>query len=404
MKLFKVTQHFPRPRIPDEEIEAVVWQQLVKSGMTINKGDSIAIVTGSRGIANIHRIVKATVEYVKELGGKPFIIPAMGSHGGATPEGQREVLEGYGITEAYTGAPIKSSLKVVTLPQEDLPNKVYMDRYAYEADGTIVMNRVKVHTDFHGPLESGLMKMLVIGLGKHAQALEIHQYGTKGLKEYLPPTARQILKHGNILAGVAIAENAYDETAMIKAWQPAEIEREEMQMLQWVRDNMPSLPVKQIDVLIIDEFGKDISGAGLDPNIIGRIRIKTEPEPGYPDITSIMLLDLTDKSHGNALGMGLADIITRRVFGKIDFKVTYENVVTSSFLERGFMPIVVDDERTGLDYALRSCGLADVENPRIIRIKNTLKLGEIWGSQAIIHEIKNHPQVDVSAESREVFA
>ncbi len=172
MKLFKVRQHFPRPHIPHEKIESVARQRL----------------------------------YVKEQGGQPFIIPAMVSHGGATPEGQREVLESSGITEAYTGAPIKSSLKVVTLPQDNLPNKVYMDKYAYEADGTIVINRVKVHTDYYGPLESGVMKMLVIGLGKHAQALEIHNYGTKGLKEYIPPTARQVLKYGNIRAGIAIAE------------------------------------------------------------------------------------------------------------------------------------------------------------------------------------------------------
>lgn len=404
MKVFKVRQRFPRPRIPHEDIEAVVRQQLVESGITVKKGDRIAIATGSRGIANIHRIVKATVDYVKAQGGEPFIVPAMGSHGGATPEGQRAVIEGYGVTEAYTGAPIKSSLEVVELPRENLPNKVYMDKYAYEADGTIVVNRVKVHTDYHGPLESGVMKMLVIGLGKHAQALEIHNYGTKGLKEYIPPTARQVLKYGNIRAGIAIAENAYDETAIIKVWKPAEIEQEEIKVLQWVRENMPSLPVKQLDVLIIDEFGKDISGVGLDPNIIGRTKIKTEPEPEYPDITSIMLLDLTENSHGNAIGVGLADIITRRVFDKIDFKATYENVVTSSFLERGFVPIIVDNERTGLDYALRSCGLADLNHPRIIRIKNTLKLDEIWASQAIVEEIKDCLQIDVLDETMELFA
>jgi hypothetical protein len=404
MKLVKVKQRFPRPRIAQEDIEAVTRRQLVESGVTIKKGDSIAIATGSRGIANIHRIVKATVGYVKEQGGEPFIVPAMGSHGGATPEGQREVIESYGITEAYTGVPIKSSLEVVELPQGDLPNKVYMDKYAYDADGTIVINRVKLHTDYHGPLESGVIKMLVIGLGKHAQALEIHNYGTKGLQDYIPPTARQILKHGNILAGVAVAENAYDETAIIKVWKPDEIEREEIELLQWVRDNMPSLPVKQLDVLIIDEFGKDISGVGLDPNIIGRTKIKTEPEPDSPDITSIMLLDLTENSHGNAIGMGLADIITRRVFDKIDFNATYENVVTSSFLERGFVPIIVDNERTGLDYALRSCGLADLNHPRIIRIKNTLKLDEIWVSPAILEEIKEQPPIDVLDERMELFA
>jgi len=404
MKLFAVTQRFNRPRLPDDAIESVVYQELADSGVMIAKGSSIAIAVGSRGIANIHRIVKATADYIKAQGGTPFIVPAMGSHGGATAEGQREVLESYGITETYTGVPIKSSLDVVELPQGDLPNKVYMDKYAYEADGSIVINRVKLHTDYHGPLESGVMKMLVIGLGKHAQALAIHNYGATGLKEYIPPTARQILKYGNIILGIAITENAYDETAGISALKPAEIEQEEMKLLQWVRENMPSLPVKRLDVLIIDEFGKDISGVGIDPNIIGRTRIKTEPEPEYPDITSIMLLDLTEKSHGNAIGMGLADIITRRVFDKIDFQATYQNVVTSSFLERGFVPIIVDDEQTGLSYALRSCGLADINNPRIIRIKNTLTLDKIWVSQAVLDELTHQEHIEIVDENMELFA
>jgi hypothetical protein len=401
MQLFKVKQKFQRPRIPDAQIEDVVRHQVLDSGVTIQEGSRIAITAGSRGIANIHRIIKATVETVKDMGGRPFIVPAMGSHGGATAEGQCAVLEGYGITEDYVGASIKSSMDVVELPQGGLKNKIYMDRYAYEADGTIIINRVKPHTDYHGRLESGLMKMCVIGLGKHKGALEIHQYGTWGLKELIPPTARQVLTYGNILLGIAIAENAYDETAIIKALLPADIEQEEKCLLVWVKDHMPSLPVQHIDVLIVEEFGKDISGTGLDPNIIGRRRIKTEPDPEFPDITSIMLLDLTKNSHGNAIGMGLADIITRKVFEKIDFQATYENVVTSSFLERGFMPIVVDDEQTGLKYALRSCGLTDLANSRIIRIKNTLTLDELWVSQNILDEIRELDIIEVTGESME---
>jgi hypothetical protein len=251
MTLTKVKQIFTRTRIPDAEIENVVHQQMAAASVTISKGASIAIATGSRGIANIPRIVKATAAYVRESGGNPFIVPAMGSHGGATPEGQRQVLESYGITEGYIGAPIRSSLEVVELPQEHLENKVYMDKYAYEADGTIIMNRIKPHSDYHGPYESGLMKMCVIGLGKHKQALEIHQYGTRGLKELIPPTARQVLKHGNLILGLAILENAYDETAMIKALKPPEFEPEEPKLLAWVRQNMPSLPVPQIRTALI---------------------------------------------------------------------------------------------------------------------------------------------------------
>ncbi len=404
MQLTKIKQKFPRKRIPGNRLEEYVRQQIRDSGLTFPGGSQIAIAVGSRGIANIARIVKATVDSVKDMGGNPFLVPAMGSHGGATAEGQREVLESYGMTEAYVGAPIESSMEVVELPQDALKNRVFMDKYASEADGTILINRVKVHTDYHSPFESGLMKMCVIGLGKHKGALEIHQHGTRGLKELIPPTARQILKHGNILLGIGVAENAYDETAIIKAMLPSQIEKEEQYMLEWVRANMPSLPVQQLDVLIIDEFGKDISGTGLDPNIIGRTKIRTEMEPSSPNITSIMLLDLTEKSHGNAVGMGLADIITRRVFEKIDFKVTYENVITSSFLDRGFVPIVVDDERIGLDYALRSCGLADLADPKIIRIKNTLALDQIWGSRKVLEEIQELDSIDVTDEVRELFS
>jgi hypothetical protein len=403
MKLIKVKQSFPRQIIPDDQIEEHVRQQIRDSGLTLQRGSQIAIAVGSRGIANIARIVKVTVETIKEMGGVPFIVPAMGSHGGATAKGQRKVLEGYGITETYVGAPIKSSMGVIELPQEGLENRVFMDKYASEADGTIIINRIKLHTDYHGPFESGLMKMCVIGLGKHKGALEIHQHGTRGLKDLIPPTARQVLKHGNILLGIAIAENAYDETAIIKALLPSQIEEEEQNMLAWVRANMPSLPVRQLDVLIIDEFGKDISGVGLDPNIIGRTKIRTEPEPTSPNITSILLLDLTEKSHGNAIGIGLADVITRNVFEKVDFQATYENVVTSSFLERGFMPIVAENARIGLDYALRSCGLADPANPRIIRIKNTLTLDQMWVSRKVLEEIRPVNTIEVTGETRELF-
>jgi len=403
IKLTKIRQVFDRTKIADEEIEDVVQKQITDSGVTISPGASIAIAVGSRGIANIHRVVRATVQAVKEMGGQPFIVPAMGSHGGATAEGQREVLESYGVTEDYTGASIKSSLEVVELPREGLENNVYMDKYAYQADATIIINRVKLHTDFHGPIESGLMKMCVIGLGKHKQALEIHRYGTRGLRELMPPTARQILKHGNIILGIALVENAYDETAIIKALRPSEIEREEMKLLEWSRRNMPKLPIAQIDVLIIDEFGKDISGAGMDTNIIGRMKIRGEKEPEYPDITCIILLDITENSHGNAIGMGLADIITRKFYEKIDFRATYENTLTSNFLERGNMPIVVDTEELALQYALRYSGIFNPENAKIIRLKNTLKLDKIFVSQRVLDEVKDRENIEVTDEITENF-
>lgn len=403
MRLTKVYQHFERPKIEKQDIDVHVRREILQSGITLSQGAQVAIAVGSRGIANIHMIAKATADTVKELGGHPFFVPAMGSHGGATPEGQREVLESYGITAAYTGAPIKSSLEVVELPQEGLENKVYMDRCAYEADATIIINRVKLHTDFHGPIESGLMKMCVIGLGKHKQALEIHAQGTRGLKELMPRTARQILKHGNIILGIALAENAYDETAIIRALLPDQIEAEEMKILDWVRNNMPRLPLQYIDILLVDEAGKEISGSGMDTNIIGRLKIYGEPEPDYPQITCIILSDLTEKSHGNAVGLGLADMITRKFYQKINFQATYENGLTSNFLERVKTPMVVENEAEAVRIALRYCHFTNPEAAKIIRIKNTLTVNELWVSPSVLAEISQLPHIEVTTEEQELL-
>ncbi|MBC2580518.1 DUF362 domain-containing protein [Clostridium sp. DJ247] len=399
--MIKIRQDFNRDRI--ENIEEVVKEEILKSELVIEKGSNIAIAVGSRGVANIARVVKATVECVKGMGGNPFIVPAMGSHGGATAQGQKEVLEGYGVTEEYIGAPIKSSMQVVELPQEDLINKVYMDKNAYEADGTIIINRIKVHTDFHGPTESGLMKMCVIGLGKHKQALEIHRYGVYGLRELIPKTARQVLKYGNIIAGIGIVENAYDETAIIRVLKPSEIEEEEKKLLQYNKKNMPKLPVDKIDILIVDELGKNVSGTGMDTNIIGRIKIRGQQEPESPNITNIIVTDLTEESHGNALGMGLADFITKRLANKIDFKPTYENTVTSTFIERAKMPIVADTDKQAIQFALRTFGPIDIEKARIVRIKNTLKLDEIYVSDIILEEIKYRDDIEIIGEFQDLI-
>lgn len=400
-RMFKVRQRFSDDHISD--IEGVVKEQILSSEITIKSGSRIAIAVGSRGVANINRVVKATVESVREMGGLPFIVPAMGSHGGATAEGQRSVLEGYGVTEKYVGAQIISSMQVVELPQENLINKVYMDRHAYEADGTIIINRIKVHTDFHGPTESGLMKMCVIGLGKHKQALEIHRHGVYGLRELIPPTARQVLKHGNIILGIGLVENAYDETVKIKAVKPEELEAEEMKLLEYNRRNMPKLPVDKIDVLIVDEIGKNISGTGMDTNIIGRIRISSCDEPESPKITNIVATDLTEESHGNALGMGLADFITSRLESKIDFEATYENTITSTFIQRASMPIVAETSKMAVRYALMTCGPVEAHNARIVRIKNTLKLDEFYVSESVLNEIKENKDIEIIGEYNKIF-
>lgn len=400
-KLIKIRQNFKSEHLLD--IEGSVKNQIDSLSISSKPGASIAIAVGSRGVANINRIVKATVDTLKEKGVNPFIVPAMGSHGGATAEGQKEVLESYGITEEYIGVPIKSSMQVVELTQTTLKTRVFMDKYAYESDGVVVINRVKPHTDFHGTTESGLLKMCAIGLGKHKQALELHKYGVYGLRELIPMTAREVLKSGKIIMGIGIVENAYDKTMVIKAVLPSEMEHEEIKLLDTSRKNMPALPVKQLDVLIVDEMGKDISGVGIDSNITGRIRIRGESDLSMPDITNIVVTDLTEASHGNALGMGLADFITNNLYNKIDFKATYENVLTSTFIERGKMPIVAETDRQAAEYALRTSGSIDISKARIIRIKNTLQLDEIFVSEPILDEIKGQSRIKVLGTFQYMF-
>jgi len=386
-----------RCRYDDEciaDIGEAVRSEIARIGLRIRQGDSIAIAVGSRGIANVKDIVKETVAWGKEHGGNPFIVPAMGSHGGANAEGQQEVLASYGVTQEYVGAPVKSSMQTVEIDRGNLENRVFVDRFAYEADGIIVINRVKVHTDFHGAIESGIMKMCVIGLGKHLQALEIHRHGVYGLKELLPKTALHILRHTKIIMGLAIVENAYDKTMLIRAIKPEDFATEDSRLLEISRRNMPKLPTDRIDILLVDEMGKDISGAGLDTNIIGRLKIRDQPDAENPKIKNIIVMDLTQASHGNAIGMGLADYITKKLFEKIDFQATYENVITSTFTERGKMPIVADTDQQAVQYAVRTSGPVAPEDLRIIRIRNTLRLDEMAVSQSIWEEIRENPNIE----------
>jgi len=382
LELVKVRQTFAADRLTD--IEGAVHSEIERIAAPIRPGDRIAITAGSRGIANLARIVRAVVEELKSRGAEPFIVPAMGSHGGATAQGQADLLAGYGITEAAVGAPVRSSMEVVELPRGELEHPVYQDRLAHEADGIVVLNRVKVHTDFHGDTESGLLKMCVIGLGKHRQALAMHRYGVHGIRDLLPPAAEQIIGHSKILFGLGIVENAYDETAVIRAIRPEEMRREEMKLLEICRRNMPRLPCDALDLLIVDQMGKDISGSGMDTNIIGRMSIRGEMEPERPRVRTLVVTDLTDASHGNAAGMGLADFITRRLQDKIDFQATYENILTSTFNERGKMPIVADTDRQAVQYAMRTWGPVASEDAAIARIRDTLHLGELYVSKPVL--------------------
>ncbi|MCU0520175.1 MAG: DUF2088 domain-containing protein [Anaerolineae bacterium] len=399
--LTKIRQRFPRPRIGD--VPSSVIEALESVSDRIAPGESIALTVGSRGIANIATLAKTTVDFVKARGAVPFIIPAMGSHGGGTAQGQVEVLASYGISASTMGCPIRSSMETVELTPPDAKNRVYMDRYAYEADGVILMNRIKVHTDYHGPYESGLVKMSVIGLGKHRQALEIHSWGVYGLRHLIPWTAQQVFGSGKIRFGLAVLENAYDETMLVRALPAESILAEEPGLLDISRANMPSLPVDDIDILMLDRMGKDISGAGLDPNIIGRNMIRGEQEPERPRIKMITVHDLTDASHGNAVGMGLADVIARRLYDKIDLQATNENIVTSSFLLRGKIPVVAPDDATAYAYALRSCGRIPESDLRVVRVRDTLSLGEALVSDAVLRELSGASGIEVAGPAGPAF-
>jgi hypothetical protein len=327
----------------------------------------------------------------------------MGSHGGATASGQQAVLESYGISEETLGIPVRSSMDVVELAGSNLEHPLYFDRVAAEADATLVLNRVKPHTDFHGPHESGLLKMCVIGLGKHHQALVMHAHGVRGLRDLVAPAAREVLRRSNIIAGLAVAENAYEDTALVRAALPHEFEAVDAELLSFARDNMPALPTDEIDVLIVDEMGKDISGVGMDPNVIGRVRVSGQPEPERPEVKSLMVCGLTPASHGNAIGMGLADVATRRLYESVDYRATLENVATSTFLERGKTPLIAEDARQAYDIALRSCHLSPGTDPRVVRIRNTLHPGRAFVSQVVRHDLERRGDVRIGAATIPLF-
>jgi hypothetical protein len=284
---------------------------------------------------------------------------------------------------------------VVELPQGALPHRIFMDRSAHESDGVILINRIKPHTDYHGRYESGLMKMALIGFGKLEGALAVHDFGVDGLRNMIGRGASQVLATGKILAGIGLVENAFHHTMMVRVLKADEIADHEPALLRAATQNMPSLPADAIDVLVIDQMGKNISGVGIDPNITGRIGVRGQNDPPKPLIKSIMVSDLTDVSHGNAIGVGLADVITRRLYDKIERTEMYRNVVTSSFLERGKIPIVADSDREAFDIALRGCGHIPAGQERIIRILDTLQLEEMYVSDAIAKELRTSPRVEV---------
>jgi hypothetical protein len=401
-KFAKIKQKFVMESI--KNISGTISEQFnsVKADEKIKPGMEIAITVGSRGIANIPFIVKSVADEIKKRGATPFIIPAMGSHGGATAEGQVEVLEGLGVTQATTGCEIRSSMEVVEIGETSAGIPVYIDQHAYKADGIIIMGRVKPHTDFKKDIESGVLKMASIGMGKHKQALALHTYGIEGIRDMMPEVGKVVIRKSNTLFGVAIVENAHEETAIIEAIEPERIEERERALLVKAFRLMPSLPVDEMDILLVDEIGKNYSGTGMDTNIIGRIRVLGVEEPNKPSIKYVIASNLSEASHGNALGIGLADLTTKRLFEKIDFQKMNENVITSTFLDRAKIPIVLENDKEALNAALRAnWGVASKE-ARIVRIPNTLHIGELLVSEIIYNEVKNNDNIEVIKDLHEL--
>ena len=335
--------------------------------------------------------------------GDPYTDPSFTAAALITIDSQRDVLDGLGVTEASVGCPIRATMDVVLLGETAGGLPVYFDRYATEADGVIIVNRVKMHTDFHAPTESGLFKMLAIGLGKERGAALLHSFGLHGIRDLRLEVAAVVLEKINVLAGIATVEDGYHRPVRLEALRPHEMVEGEQRLMELARQLAPRLPVDDIDVLIVDELGKDISGSGMDTNIIGRMRLEGAPEPESPRIKVIVVLDVTAASHGNALGIGLADFITRRLLDKIDFKLMAKNVFTSGFLERGKVPLVYETDAEAIDAALGHVFRAnphDRANARVIRIRNTLDLEQVWVSPNLLDEIKQDANF-ISAEAPE---
>ena len=402
-RMVRVRQRFDAPVL--EDIAGATREQVRGLVATVRPGMRIGITAGSRGVANIAAVLRAAGEAVRERGGEPFVLPAMGSHGGATAEGQTDVLRGYGVTEESTGMPVVSSMEVRQIGQlgtaDDPGPAVFLSETALAADGLIVCNRVKAHTDFRGEIESGLAKITAIGLGKHQGAKTIHAFGTRGLAHWLPQAARLSVQTAPVLGGLAVLENAYDQTARVVAV-PAEAigGAGEAALLTEAKGLMASLPFEDIDVLVVDEIGKNVSGTGMDTNIIGRMMIRGVTEFGRPNVRIVVVLDLTEESHGNGAGIGLADVLTQRAARKLDLRATYINGLTSGIggVQRVKLPMFVPSDVDAICAGILCCGQGDPQQVRLVRIKNTLEIGELEVSESLLPAVHAHPRLDVLGE------
>jgi Domain of unknown function (DUF362) len=397
-KMYRLRQRFDETKV--ENLEETVKGALGKLSLAaIKAGQRVAITGGSRGIADIADILKAVVDFVKSFDAQPFIFPAMGSHGGATAEGQVGVLEQLGVTESYLKAPILSSMEVEEIARTEDGVPVFADKNALAADHIVVVNRIKSHTKFKGPLESGLMKMMAIGMGKLKGAELYHKAAVQHtFPKIIADAARLVIQRTPVLCGVGIVENAYGRTALVSAIEPEAIERREKELLLLSKKMMAKLPFNDIDLLIVDEMGKDISGVGIDPNVTGRNRDLLGVFDHPVQVKRLFVRDLTAKSKGNAVGIGLTDLTTRRLVDKIDYAATYKNCITGISLEKAAVPMHFVTDREAIEVGLGSIGLTPPEKSKIVRIKNTNRLEVVEVSEAFAAEIKNRADLEIIAE------
>ncbi len=382
-KMVRLRQHFERPRV--ENVADSMHKELRKLdlGRIIRPGNSVALTAGSRGIANIPVVLRTVVHFLKDLGARPFLVPAMGSHGGGTAEGQRQVLESYGITEQFVGAPIRASMEVVSLGSTGDGFPVILDKHAAEADHIGVIARIKPHTGYHGPIESGLCKMMMIGLGKHAGALAYHKILLDHpFDQVVRSVARTVRARAPIAFGLSLVENAYDETAWIEAVRPEDFEPREEALLVRAKEALARLPFAEADLLIVDEIGKEISGSGMDTNVVGRKRAFRSAAPAdQPQMRFIFVRGLSAHTHGNATGIGLADFTTTRLVRSMNYRATVINCLTAGYPDGADLPVHLESDREVIDAALAIVGTRKPEESRIMRIRNTLSLEELEVSE-----------------------
>jgi hypothetical protein len=396
-RFLRIRQKFQRPKV--DNIAAAVRSSLEKLKLNgrIKPGQSVALTAGSRGIANIPLVLKSVVQHLKDLGAKPYLVPAMGSHGGGVAEGQRKVLESYGITESFVGAPIRASMEVISLGTTPDGFPVVLDKLASEADHIGVVARIKPHTSYHGPIESGWLKMMMIGLGKHQGALAAHKIL---LEQPYDKVVRSITKlmraKAPIAFGLGVVENAYDETALVEAALPVDFEAVEEGLLVKAKAWLARLPFQAADLLIVDEIGKEISGAGMDTNVVGRKKALGASGPqDQPDMRLIFVRGLSPHTHGNASGIGMADFTTSRLVKEMDYKATVINCLTAGYPVHANIPVHYDTDKEVLDAALAILGTRAPEKARVIHIKNTLMVEEAEISEPCLSELAKRTEFDV---------